>query len=156
MALVVMPPASLKVTSRTTTAVTVTWTQPSPPSAKPGQSFVDSSGVTWALSSSGSVQRGGVFLAGGGGTAQIVLFGTVIWGQDAATGKWYVLNQTNNTWSLQSGSPLPTKITWQAQYRKSGTTAWTLFPGSVSVQSVTIGGLAPATSYDVEIIASGN
>jgi hypothetical protein len=49
-----------------------------------------------------------------------------------------------------SGTP---QITYQPQYRVTGTTPWTNFGGLISGTSVVVSGLAAGTSYDLQVVA---
>ena len=75
--------------------------KPSPPQViltpTSGGSVTDSTGGVWTLTSSGSVIKDGVAVAGGGGTSALTYTSASkkIWGQDAASLQWYYWDGAN-------------------------------------------------------------
>lgn len=141
----------------TARSVTFHWTDAVVTDVRPGSgSIIDSAGVVWAVTKLGQVTKNGALVPGGGGTSALCMSAGSMWGQDATSKLWWKWNPTTGRWGTSVTVHPPIKITYQVRYRVTGTTAWTLFPGSVSVTSVTITGLLPSTHYDLEVLANGN
>ncbi len=65
-----------------------------------GGSIKDASGNVWTLTATGAVEENGVAVVGGAGTAEFTIVGGIIYGQDAASKKWYSYEPASKSWDL--------------------------------------------------------
>src|SRR3954466_5569400 len=74
--------------------------QPLPGIIAPGSgSIADAAGNVWDITSSGSIQENGAWVAGGGGTAALIIAGRTIYGLDASGKGWFTFGTAAQAWS---------------------------------------------------------
>ena len=72
-------------------------------------SFTDAAGNVYTLNAAGDAIENGKLTYGGAGTGAMELVNDIVYGQDAATKKWYTWDQTN--WTPSSAPPTPSSPT---------------------------------------------
>lgn len=155
-----VPISLAAVVSGNLTSVTVSWQEPLQPVATPGSpAIADAAGNLWTIAGNGAVLLNRVPVPGGGGTAVFTINNGLYWGQDAASKTWYTYTLATRTWgnpTTVSPVPSPASTTYQVRWRKRGTLIWTVHPVSTSVTTLRVTGLTPMTTYEMEVLASGN
>ncbi|WP_428488741.1 hypothetical protein [Rhodopila sp.] len=82
-----------------------------------GGTLSDAAGNKWTLTSADVVQKNGVAVPGGAGTAAFAIVNNVLYGQDATTKAWYTYSIASQYWSssaapsvtlIPAGTPTPT------------------------------------------------
>jgi hypothetical protein len=87
-------------------------------------------------------------------TVSTVASGTVVGAPTAVT----ITNTTSNgmicSWTAPANAP--TGIVYEVQYRVTAQSTWNTAAGNLATTTLNIGSLAPATSYDIQVTASGS
>lgn len=65
----------------------------------PGGKLKDTAGTAWAISSTGSIQKNGQWVPGGGETSALTIRNGVVYGEDSTGRGWFTLSGDNLNWS---------------------------------------------------------
>jgi len=67
-----------------------------------GASLTDAQGNTWLISPSGSIQKNGSWVPGGGGTSALTIQNGTVYGEDSSGKGWFTLNGAGQYWTPSS------------------------------------------------------
>lgn len=65
----------------------------------PGGNLKDTAGTSWTISSTGSIQKNGQWVPGGGETSALTIRNGVVYGEDSTGRGWFTLSGDNLNWS---------------------------------------------------------
>lgn len=126
-----------------------------------GGSITDQNGNIWTITSGGQVAVNGIADTTTSGVIELAYENGLIWQENGAN-LWWSKSVPADAWSPPAGtttSPIPSgppsvAISYQPQYRLHGSSSWQNFGSPITVRTVTVTGLQPASSYDFLVFAT--